>query len=373
MMERAREYNQEIYLCFIDYSKAFDCVDHGRMWNTLQQMGFPEHLITLLHSLYENQEATIKTEYGETESFQIGKGVRQGCILSPMLFNLYAERVMREADLDETEEGVRIGGRKLNNLRYADDTTLAADKTEGLKTLIGKVKSASEKAGLFLNVKKTKVMATAQINSFKVDNEDIEVVKSFNFLGSTIEQEGDCRMEIGRRMSMGRAAMTGLSKIWKDRDISVATKSRLVKALVFPVMLYGCESWTTRKKERDRINAFEYWCWRRMLRIPWTAKRTNASIKEEIGAPLPLMNVIIKQKLSYFGHVMRSDGLEKSIMTGMGEGARGRGRPRTRWLDEVQKSTGLSLQELKEATRDRDGWRRLVLDVTRSRLRLDGT
>lgn len=135
-------------MCFIDYSKAFDCVDHERMWNTLRDMGFPEHLIHLLHNLYDNQEAVVRTEFGDTENFGIGKGVRQGCILSPSLFNLYAERVMREAGVEESEAGIMIGGRKLNNLRYADDTTLLATKIPDLQSLIVNVQQASEKAGL---------------------------------------------------------------------------------------------------------------------------------------------------------------------------------------------------------------------------------
>src|SRR5271163_2400691 len=151
IMERAREYNQDVYLCFIDYSKAFDCVDHALLWNTLREMGFPKHLIVLLHNLYESQEATVRTVHGETESFGIGKGVRQGCILSPVLFNLYAERIMREAGIEEIDVGIRIGGRKLNNLRYADDVTLAAEAKEGIQTLISKVKTANEEAGLYLN------------------------------------------------------------------------------------------------------------------------------------------------------------------------------------------------------------------------------
>jgi len=253
MWERAREYNQGVFLCFIDYSKAFDCVDHETMWNTLRRMGIPEHLISLLHNLYDKQTATVRTEHGDTEQFGIGKGVRQGCILSPMLFNLYAERVMREAGLEDSEVGVRVGGRVLNNLRYADDTTLAAETEEGLRKLIQDVTRASKKAGLHLNIKKTKVMSNAGITEFMVDGERIEVVKSFNLLGSIVEEEGTCRSELSRRLSLGRAAMTGLARIWKDRDLKITTKARLVRALVFPVAIYGCETWTLGKAQKIRL------------------------------------------------------------------------------------------------------------------------
>jgi Reverse transcriptase (RNA-dependent DNA polymerase) len=374
IMERAHEYNQAVYLCFIDYSKAFDCVDHARMWSTLRDMGFPEHLIALLHNLYDNQEATVRTEQGETESFGIGKGVRQGCILSPALFNLYAERVMREAGLDEeASEGIRIGGRTLNNLRYADDVTLATDKEGDMRTLFLKVQAASEKAGLFFNIKKTKILSNTKMTAFMVNNESIEVVPSFVLLGSIIDEDGECSAEIKRRLVLGRAAMGGLEKIWKDKNISVKTKVELVKALVFPVATYGCESWTLRKNDRKKITTFEYWCWRRMLRISWTEKRTNVSIAAQIERITPLEDTVTKQKLSYFGHVIRNDGLEKTIMLGMGEGKRGRGRPRTRWLDEIREITGRSLQELNEAARDRNGWRKVVVCVSKGRDRPDGT
>ena len=173
-------------------------------------MGFPEHLIILMRNLYRNQKATVRTEDGETESFGIGKGVRQGCILSPILFNLYAERVMREAGLEDSPHGIRIGGRSVNNLRFADDTTLAANSKKGLTELLQCVKVASEKAGLCLNVKKTIVLTTSDEATFKLNDVEIEVVKGFAFLGSLLDHEGSCKAEILRRITMGRTAMMGL-------------------------------------------------------------------------------------------------------------------------------------------------------------------
>jgi hypothetical protein len=212
IMERAREFNQEIFLCFIDYSKAFDCVDHAVLWQTLRTMGIPEHLIWLLRNLYHNQKAEVRTEYGSTETFGIGKGVRQGCILSPTLFNLYAEKIMREAIAEDTEEGIRIGGRTINNLRYADDTTLASNSETGLQSLWLKSKR-SEKAGLFLNVKKTKVLSNTEWEQFIVEGEEIEVVKDFIFWGSRIVDDGTCWQEIKKRVMLGRTAMSGLDRI----------------------------------------------------------------------------------------------------------------------------------------------------------------
>ena len=295
-------------------------MDHEIMWKNLHSMGFPEHLITVLRNLYHDQSANVRTEFGDTDSFGIGKGVRQGCILSPMLFNMYAEHIMKEAGLEENSEGIKVGGRTVNNLRCADDTTLAAQTKNDLIQLIEKVKHHSESAGLYLNISKTKILTNAKLGKFEINGEKIEIVHTFNLLGSIIDDDGGCHKEIMRRLTLGRKKMTSMSKIWKDSAISKSTKTRLVRALVFPIALHGCESWTTRKTEKKKIASFENWCWRRMLRVSWTDRRTNASIIEEIGSGTTLLNQALKQKLSYFGHVVRADGLEKSLMLGMGEG-----------------------------------------------------
>ena len=263
---------------------------------------------------------------------------------------------------------------KINNLRYADDTTLAASSEEGLRHLIEIVKAASESAGLFLNINKTKVMTNTKLKTFMAANENIEVVKSFIFLGSTLDEGGECKADVVKSLAMGRVAMAGLSKICKDRDISIGTKSRLVRALIFPVATYGCETWTTRKEERKKINPFENWCWRRMMRIPWTAKKTNMSIWEQVGRQSTLENEIMKRKLTYFGHVMRSDAsLEKALILAMSDGKRKRGRPRTRWMDEIKEATCLNMQQLAKLARERSEWRKKVMAVTRGRIRPDGT
>ena len=374
IMERSREFQRPIYMCFIDYSKAFDCVDHPTLWNMMREMGIPAHMIQVIRSLYIGQKARVRTESGVTESFDIGKGVRQGCILSPYLFNLYSEYIMRQADLGELEIGVRIGGRKINNLRYADDTTLLAESKADLLQLLEKVKQQSIKAGLHLNFKKTKVMATEDLDEFLLDGKKIDIVGDFIFLGSKIQNSGRCEGEIIRRLALGRAAMTGLNKIWRDKNITTETKSRIVNALVFPVVMYGSESWTITKAMRKRIDSFELWCWRRLLRVPWTARRTNISILTEIKPSLTLEARMLRHKLKYFGHVMRADNsLEKSTMTGMGNGSRKRGRPCARWLDDVKYITELSLGGLCTAVRNRDAWREKIMVITRSRTRLDGT
>ena len=184
IMEKAREFQKNISFCFIDYVKAFDCVDHNQLWKILKEMGIPDHLTCLLRNLYAGQVATVRTGHGATDWFQIGKGVRQGCILSPGLFNIHAEYIMRNAGLEEAQAGIKIAVRNINNLRYADDTTLMAESEKELKSLLMKVKEESEKIGLKLNIQKTKIMASSPITSWEIDGETVETVSDFSFLAS---------------------------------------------------------------------------------------------------------------------------------------------------------------------------------------------
>ena len=267
-------------------------------------MGIPDHLACLLRNLYASHEATVRNGYGKTDWFQIGKGVHQGCILSPYLFNLYAEYIMRNAGLEEAEVGIKIAGRNINNLRYADDNTLMGESEKELKRLLMKVKEKSEKVGLKLNIQKTKIMASGLITSRQIDGETVETVADFIFLGSKITADGDCSHEINKCLLLGRKVMINLDSILKSRDITLPTKVCLVKAMVFPVVMYGCESWTIQEAEHRRIDAFELWYWRRLLRDPWTARRSNQSILKEISPGCSLEGLMLKLKLQKSGHLM---------------------------------------------------------------------
>ena len=209
-----------------------------------------------------------------------------------------------------------------------------AESEEELKSLLMKVKQKSEKIGLKLNIQKTKIMASGPITSWQINGETMETVTYFNFGGSKITADGDYSHKIKTCFLLGRKVLINLSSILKGRDIILPTKVHLVKAMVFPVVMYGCESWTIKKAEHWRIDAFELWCWRRLLRVPWTAEKSSQSILKEISPEYSLKGLMLKLKLQNFGHLMRrTDSLEKSLMLGKIEGRRRRGCQRMSYLD----------------------------------------
>ena len=211
---------------------------------------------------------------------------------------------MWNAGLDEAQAGIKIAGRDINNLKYVDDITLMTESEEELKSLLMKVKEESKKVGLKLNVQKTKITASGPIASWQLNGETVETVTVFLLVGSKITAEGVCSHEIKRCLLLGRKVMTNLDSILKSRDITLPTKDHLVKAMVFPVVMYGCESWAIRKAECWRTDAFKLWCWRRLLRVPWKPRRSNQSILKEISPGYSLEGLMLKLKLQYFGHVI---------------------------------------------------------------------
>jgi len=263
--------------------------------------------------------------------------------------------------LDEAQTGIKIAGRNINNLRYADDTILMAESKEELKNLLMKVKEESEKVGLKLSIQKMKIMASDPLTSWQINGETMEIVTDFIFLGSKIIADGDCSHEIKRK------AMTNIDRILKSRDIILSTKVHIVKAMVFPVVMYECESWTIKNAEHQRFNAFELWCWRRLLRVPWIARRSSQSSLKEINPEYSLEGLKLKLKHQYSGHLMwRADSFERTPMLGKIQARRRRGWQRMRRLDGFTDSMDMTLSRLQEMVKDREAWHAAVHGVAKN-------
>ena len=285
-------------------------------------MGFPHHLIELFRSLYQQQQAAVKTSAGITEWFEIEQGVRQGCILSPYFFNVFSEMIVREA-LEGFEGSIKIGGRMVTDLRYADDTALLAGSREGLQRLTDRVNRAGARVGLRFNVRKTKIMVVSKkagpIWPVEVNGEKVELVKSFQYLGSLFNEQYDDSAEIRRRIAIAKKAVIAVTAIWKDKSIRIATKLRLLRPLVFPIATYGSKTWVSKKADRKRIESFEMWFLRKTMRVSWIERRTNDWMLKEtcIKNKDRLLVKVDQAKLRYFGHVVRGNSLEKAILEGM--------------------------------------------------------
>ena len=301
-IEKAREFQKILYFGFIKYTKAFDCIDHNKLWKIQKEIEIPDHLTCLLRNLYADHEATVRTGHGTTDWFKIGKIKAIYC--HPVSLTYMQSTSCKMPGWMNPKLESRLLGEISITSDNAADTTVMAESEEKLKSLLMRMREEREKSGLKLNTQKTKIMASGPITSWQKEAGKVETVTDFIFLGSKIIADCDCSHEIKRRLLLGRKAMTNLDSILKSKDITLPTKVCLLKVLVFLIVMYRCESWTIKKAEHLRINVFELWCWRRPLRVPWTARRSNQSDLKEIIPEYSLKGLMLKLQLQYFGHLM---------------------------------------------------------------------
>lgn len=342
LFQRCRDVNCDIFACFIDYQKAFDRVQHGKLIKILQQLGLGGKDRRIITNLYWNQVAHVRVEGDVSEELEIRRGVRQGCVLSPLLFNVYSEKIFEEA-LYELDEGILVNGERLNNIRYADDTVVFADSMEGLQRLMDRVVESSSKYGLDLNINKTKYMIisknTLPARRLIVKNEEIKRVGQYIYLGTVINDQWDNSQEIKCRIEKARSAFVRMKTLFTSRDLTLDTKVRLLRCYVFSVLLYGVETWTLTEASCKKLEAFEMWLYRRMLRISWKQKKTNHEVLQRMKKETEIMKTVKIRKLQYLGHIMRNPdryGLLQRILQGKVVGRRSPGRRRISWLKNLR-------------------------------------
>ena len=366
--ERTIEKQRDLYLCFIDYEKAFDRVKHTHLMEMLENIGIDKNDLNIIRKLYWSQKACVRVNGEMTEYQEIRRGVRQGCVLSPDLFSLYGEVIMRRI---RECEGVRIGGQNINNIRFADDTVLVADTEEKLQVMLDEIREESERRGLNINVKKTESMVISKQSpvpriNLRCGNQIVKQVDRFIYLGSMITEDARCETEVKRRIGIAKKTFNDMRNLLTNRKLSVKTRKNIMKTYIWSTLLYGVESWTLSLGLRRRLEAIEMWLWRRMMKVPWTARRTNEAVLNMVGEGRQLLRTVRKRQLKFLGHSMRREGLENLALTGMVEGRRGRGRPREKYLDSLVKMTNgrvTTAVQLIRATRDRQRWKSMVADV----------
>ena len=361
LAQKELEVQRDIYVCFIDYAKAFDRVKHTEVIAALEKAGIDGKDVRIIIELYWNQKAAIRVDQELSDPAEIKRGVRQGCVLSPYLFNIYTEFIFRESN---EMTGIKINGNNINNIRYADDTALLAGSNKDLQIIVDKVKKESDQKALNMNVSKTKTMVISRDGgkraSIKVDGKDLEQVEHFKYLGQTVNQEGRSEQEIKIRIAKAKSTFISMRNILTSKDISLALRIRLVKCYIYPLVLYGAETWTLLKESGKRIDSFEMWVYRRMARISWKDKVRNEDVLARLGVKKELLKTAKTNKLSYFGHIARHDCLPRTILTGIQGGKRRRGRPRRMWTDDIKDWTNKKMTECMHLAQDRVTWRSVV-------------
>ena len=365
LCERSIEVQRDVYLCFIDYKKAFDRVRHEELMSILEDINVDGKDVRLLSTLYWEQKAAVRVDDTLSDFVHIKRGVRQGSVCSPDLFNVYSEFILRNI---EPEEGCRVGGRNVNNLRYADDTVLISYSKTGLQRLLNIVSEKSLEKGLDINIKKTECMVVSKqkdnpVCDLQLRGQQITQVTKFKYLGSIITSDGRCDDDVKARIGMAKDAFQKMKGILVSSNLSINTRKRILKCYISSILLYGSECWTLTPKNCARLQATEMWFYRRMLKISWTEKVTNEEVLERMSARRELLYNIHNRQMSFLGHIIRKEGLERDILTRKMNGKRGPGRPRIKFMDSISQRLGVPVPQIFHRAADRDAWKSMSANV----------
>ena len=366
---RLAKENKDMYCIFIDFKKAFDRVCHKGLFNILRKYGVPTKLINIIQNLYINAKSAVKVEDETTEWFSILIGVRQGCLLSPDLFNIFLEFILREAMQDDDPSGLEIGDSHYNRACFADDIATLADQLAACQFQLDKIDQSSTKYGMEISESKTEAMIITNKKNVTLDiklkGKQLKQVTEFKYLGSIITANNSSAIDIKRRLGLANAAFGKLDKIWKNKKVGLTTKIRLLDALVIPVATYASETWTRTQNDDSRIAAFEMKCLRRILNIKWEEKVSNVKINEKINhrlnkeRPSILQRVKARQAI-WFGHVSRMENtrLPKIAMDEIHTVKNKRGRPRQKWITNILETVDLTHKDATTLAQScRKSWR----------------
>lgn len=347
LVQRCYDQRQNVFICFIDYQKAFDNVRHDLLISRLHEIGIDDKDIRIIKQLYWGQSAEIRIGKDLlTQEFNIAKGVRQGCVLSPMLFNVYVEKIFQLA-LDSVATGIKVNGKPINNIRYADDTAILANNLEDLQNMLDRIVEVGVQFGLRINIAKTKMMIISRQEfgniNLTINGEAIERVSRFKYLGATLNEKWDCDEEVKTRIGIAKATYSRMRNILLQRTLPVDLRLRVIKCYVWPTLLYGVETWSLKVRTLNRIESFEMWILRRMLRISWTDHMSNNDVLLRAGVERELLDIVKQRKTSYLGHILRGDrySIPKLILQGKIEGKRGQGRKQHSWLRNIRDWCGI--------------------------------
>jgi hypothetical protein len=361
--EKAKRKGRHILNCFIDFRKAFDSIKHDVTWATFRSYGVGERLTEILKNISEISQSAVRVGGELGDWFTTTVGTRQGDPISPTTFISYLERVMDAVKNNGT--GVSVHGYRINNLKFADDIDLLEEDRDELQENLTRINEAGEAAGLQINIEKTMTMVFGREEiekELEIRGRKIQNVTEFVYLGSLLTWDNDCTKEVKRRIARATGAMAGFKTIWNSKHISTETKLNIIRTCVMSVLMYACETWTLRKKDKDLLLSFEMKCYRRILHIRWQQKITNGEIRRRVGITKNIVQLIMERKLSLFGHICRMENnrLVKNVVFGMMDGQTRRGRPNREWLDDIREWCKRDIHTLSRMAGDRVQWRLIV-------------